>query len=181
LTRNPAPDVSAPDGGRLIVIGEIVGVHGVRGEARLHLFNAESTVLADAAEVFLVRGGSVQAAALDRARPHGGVWLVTFDGVGTREAADALRGSGVAVRESDLPELGAGQYYWYQLKGLAVVDDAGNPVGTVSDVLQTAGSEVLVVDGGDRERLVPLVDRVVEAVDLARGTIVIHVIDGLFD
>jgi 16S rRNA processing protein RimM len=170
------------DGTRWVVVGELAGAHGVRGEARVRPFNPDSSVIGEVSDVVLVPAhGSWEPKRIERARPHGPGWLVSLSGVTTPEAARALHGWRVAVRERDLPALGGGQYYCYELIGLEVVDDAGERIGTVSDVLASGGNDLLVVNAGEKERLVPMVDRMVTAVDLARRRIVVHPVPGLFD
>lgn len=171
-----------PDGERLIPIGELVGAHGVRGEARLRPFNPDSSALAAVSEVFLLRDGApASVRRLSSARPHGSVWLVALDGLTTPEEVRSLGRLRVAIRERELPRLEAGQFYCYRLIGLAVVDEAGARLGTVSDVLSTAANDVLVVAADRGERLLPMIDRVVTAVDLDRGRIVVRPVDGLFE
>jgi 16S rRNA processing protein RimM len=171
-----------PDGERWVAVGELVGAHGVRGEARLRPFNPDSSVLAGVSEVFLVPvQGPWEAKRVERARPHGTRWLVQLNGVATPEAARSLAGRRVAVRERDLPPLGAGQFYCYELIGLDVVDDSGDRIGTVRDVLPAGGSDLLVVAAGVQERLIPMVDRMVTAVDLDRRRIVVRPVPGLLD
>jgi 16S rRNA processing protein RimM len=170
------------DGARWVAVGELAGAHGVRGEARLRPFNPDSLVIGEVSEIMLVPAqGPWQRQRIDQARPHGPGWLVSLSGVTTPEAARALNGWRVAVRERDLPALGGGQYYCYELIGLEVVDSSGERIGTVSDVLAGGGNDLLVVNAGEKERLVPMVDRMVTAVDLARRRIVVHPVPGLFD
>lgn len=171
-----------PAGERLIAIGKLVGVHGLRGEGRLRLFNPRSSALEDVVEIFLARDAEpARLVRLERARPHGGVWLVVLEGITNPEAARELSGSQVAVRESDLPGLGSGEFYCYQLVGLEVVDDTGGPVGRVSEVLSTAANDILVVDFHGQERLIPMIDRVVAEIDLDRRRVVVRRIEGLID
>jgi 16S rRNA processing protein RimM len=179
---DPTP-LAAPDGEPLIAIGELVGVHGIRGESRMRPFNADSTALDDVEELFLVGAdGAVRPVRTFRARPHGGVWRITLDGVTTPERARELVGTRIAVREADLPELEPGQFYCYQLVGLEVVLEGGERVGTVAEVLSQPGNDVLVVRGPAREeRMIPMVDRVVRSVDLGERRILVEPIDGLFD
>ncbi|HSD11052.1 MAG TPA: ribosome maturation factor RimM [Candidatus Binatia bacterium] len=178
----PAGVVLGPDGERLVVIGELAGPHGVRGEARLRPFNPHSSVLAGVSDVFLLGDeAATRRLRLERARPHGGVWLVILEGFTTREAVRALHGSRLAVRERDLPRLEAGQFYCYQLVGIAVFDDSGRALGRVSEVLSTSGNDVLVVRGSGRERLIPMIDQAVGEVDLEGGRIVVHPLEGLLD
>jgi 16S rRNA processing protein RimM len=165
-----------------VVVGELAGAHGVRGEARFRSFNPDSSVIGEVSAVMLVpEQGPWQSKCVERARPHGPGWLVSLSGVTTPEAARALNRWCVAVREQDLPLLGGGQYYCYELIGLEVVDDSGELIGTVGDVLASGGNDLLVVNAGQKERLVPMVDRVVTDVDLARRRIVVHPVPGLFD
>jgi 16S rRNA processing protein RimM len=175
--------LAAPSGEPLVAIGELVGVHGIRGEARMRPFNADSTVLDDVEELFLVSpDGVARSTRVLRARPHGNVWRVTLDGVTTPERARELTGSRIAVREIDLPDLEPGQFYCYQLVGLDVVLEGGERVGTVAEVLSQPGNDVLVVHGPAREEhMIPMVDRVVRSVDLGARRILVEPIDGLFD
>jgi 16S rRNA processing protein RimM len=169
-------------GERLLLIGELTGTHGVRGEARLRPFNRDSEVLASVTDVFIVGfGGEVTKMTLENARPHGTVWLVALGDVSTPEAARRLARSRVAIRERDLPRLEAGQFYCYQLIGLDVVDGSGQRVGQVADVLATAANDVLVVRDGAVERLIPMVDHMVADVDLDAARIVVTPVAGLFE
>jgi 16S rRNA processing protein RimM len=170
------------DGERWVVVGELAGAHGIRGEARLRPFNPDSSVIGEVSHVVLVPAhGPWEPTRIERARPHGPGWLVSLSEVKTPEAARALTGRQVAVRERDLPALAGGQYYCYELIGLEVVDVSGERIGTVRDVLASGGNDLLVVSAGEKERLVPMVDRMVTAVDLARRLIVVDPVPGLFD
>jgi len=185
--RSPRPDSATPlivldDGERLIVIGELVGAHGIQGEIRLRAFNPDSSVLTEVSQVFLLSPDLGQRlASLERARPHGTVWLLRICDVTTPEAARTLTGTRVAVREGDLPALEGGQFYCYRLIGLDVVDQAGEPLGAVVDVLATGGNDVLVVRNGANEHMIPMVDRLIGEIDLQARRIVVHAIDGLLD
>jgi 16S rRNA processing protein RimM len=154
----------------------------VRGELRMRPFNPDSSALSEVHEIFLVGAGrDPRLLTLKRARPNGAVWLLVLDGVRTPEQARELAGQAVAIPESGLPALQAGEFYQYQLIGLGVVDESGEVLGAVADVLSASGNEVLVVQSGGRERLIPLIDRVVREIDLRARRIVVHPIDGLLD
>jgi 16S rRNA processing protein RimM len=90
--------------------------------------------------------------------------IVTLPGVGSREAAEALRGEPL-LAEVDLAE---GEWWAEDLVGLRVVDGS-TEVGIVERVVAYPSCEVLVVG----ELLIPLVDDAVGEVDLAAG--VVHV------
>ncbi|MGH7857564.1 MAG: ribosome maturation factor RimM [Candidatus Binatia bacterium] len=160
------------------MIGEIVGTHGVGGELRLRPFNPGSTILGDVEEVF-VGARNPRRAGVRRVRPHGRVWLLLLDLADSPEAARELLREPVAVRERDLPRLAEAEYYHYQLVGLAVVDESGAPLGSVTDVITTGANDVLAVAMDEGERLLPMIDEVVRQVDLAARRIVVRVPESL--
>lgn len=81
--------------------------------------------------------------------PHHHRWIVTFEGVGDRNAADALRGT--VLRAAPIDEDGV--FWVHELIGATVVDPDGASVGVVEEVQANPASDLLVLDG---DRLVPM-------------------------
>jgi 16S rRNA processing protein RimM len=63
--------------------------------------------------------------------------------------------------------------YWIDLIGRSVVTPEGVPLGRVDRVLETGANDVLVVKG-DRERLIPFIEQVIEAVSPGDAPLVAH-------
>ena len=80
------------------------------------------------------------------------------------------RGATLAVRRAELPEPGEDAYYVFQLVGLAVEEEGGRALGTVTDVDNGPANDSLVLDSG---LLLPLVESCVLDLDLAGGRIVV--------
>lgn len=97
------------------------------------------------------------------------------------DAAKELVGIEFAVPESERVPLPADHYYDWELEGCTVT--AGNEsIGQVNSVLRTGGAEILVVtDNSGKERLIPLAESIVVAVDPVRKTIVVDPPEGLLD
>ena len=73
----------------------------------------------------------------------------------------------IKVRRDDLVDLPEGRYYIFDIIGLAVEDTKGNPLGTVSDVLQPGANDVYVVTkDGEPDLLLPALKDVVLQIDL---------------
>lgn len=104
-------------------------------------------------------------------RPHQGRWLVTFDGVMGREAADAMRDVVLRAEPLDDPEA----LWVHELIGATVVDGAAVVVGVVTAVQDNPAGDLLVLDGS---ALVPI--RFVVGWDPDRR-VVIDPPEGLFD
>jgi 16S rRNA processing protein RimM len=70
-------------------------------------------------------------------------------------------------------ELERGQYLYADLLGCQVQGPDGTALGLVREVFEAGASDVLVVQDGEQERMIPLVEQWVERVDLDRGLIVV--------
>ena len=101
---------------------------------------------------------------------HQGRYIVAFEGVLTREAADELRGTVLSASPIDDPDA----LWVHELIGAEVVDVAGTPHGRVAAVQANPASDLLVLDNG---ALVPL-RFVVEQKD---GRVVVDPPDGLLE
>ena len=83
--------------------------------------------------------------------------------------------------EDQLQTLAPGEYDHYQVVGREVFDGAGTRVGVVTGIWSTAGGEIYVVQGIDKEHLVPAVKEIIERVDFDSGKIIINPPAGLLD
>jgi 16S rRNA processing protein RimM len=105
---------------------------------------------------------------------------VALEGVKDRDAAEALHGRRVLVEAAELEALPAGEYYGYQIVGCRVESQDGTPVGTVREIWETGGPDLLVVEGqGGREHLLPAA--LVREVDVEGQRVVIELLPGLLD
>ncbi len=144
----------------------MVKAHGLRGAVKVHLHNVDSEALAASERVILAVAGeerSLQSRFLGEA---GGLAILELEGVKDRDAADALRGARVLVDREALSPLAEDEYFYVDLIGCRVEDEAGSALGTVAEVFSAGASDVLVVRDGHEERMIPLVDEWVVAVDL---------------
>jgi len=131
----------------------------------------------------LVRGKSVTLAGsertIERSSDHGRFLRLKLAGIEQREEAQQLRGAYLQISAADVPPLVEGEYYRFQLLGLAVQSADGGELGIVIDILATVENDVYVVQGPLGEVLIPAVDDVVQQVDIAAGKITIDVVPGL--
>ncbi len=157
-----------------VAIGRLLGVRGVRGELKVEPLAPES--IFSPGRVVTVNG---QERRLEYIRPSSRLIYLKLMGIDTREAARALCGAYVQVRERDLDALPEGEYYRFQLIGLAVRALDGRELGHVTDVLSAPENDVYLVSGPAGEVLIPAVDDVVRNVDIENGAITIEIVPGL--
>ena len=174
-------DLAERDG--LVEVGSITAAHGIRGEVRVFLHSGTPENLRKGMEVFLsVPGGPCEKRTVEKASMHGRVLLAGLGGVTDRNAAEALVGRKVLIDEADLAPLPEGTYYLRDLEGLDVFDhDTGEAAGKLVEVIQGPGQDIYRIRGLDgREALVPAVKEFIREVDLEKGIMRVHFIDGMF-
>lgn len=161
-----------------LAVGRLGRPHGVLGEVQMLVLTEFPERIRRGSKVFI--GKDYELLRIIRTRAHQNKLLVTFHGIANREAAEALRGQMVFVRTEEVPALPEGEYYHHQLIHLQVVDEEGNEIGPVVDILETGANDVLIVHGeAGKEILIPLIDDVVKKIDLLSRTLIIHVMPGL--
>lgn len=166
-------------------MARVLGAHGIRGHVRCE-------VITDFPERFkrtgrLHLGDPPVAREVEAARVEKRGVVLKLAGVDSRDAAQALQGQLLYVREADAVSLPRESYFWHQVIGLAVRSTQGEDLGTVREIIQTGSNDVYVVrpstgSGGadrDRELLLPAISDVVRDIDLERGLMTVELIEGL--
>ncbi len=157
------------DAERLVTLGRITGLYGVRGWVRVASDTEPRENILAYRPWQIGSGESWREARVAEGRVQGKGVVARLEGCSDRDAAAALLGCAVAVHRDQLPPPAPGEYYWADLEGLTVRTTAGVELGRVERVLATGANDVLVVRG-ERERLVPFVrGEVIRAVDLEGG------------
>ena len=166
----------------LVVIARAVKPRGLKGEIVAELLTDFPERFEDVDELVLVspRGERTTKRLEDYWFQNDRVVLkfADYDDV---EAAKELVGFQFAVPESERVTLPADHYYDWELEG-CTVKVGTESIGQVKSVIKTGGAEILAVtDKSGKERLIPLADSIVVAIDTARKTIVVDPPEGLLD
>ncbi|KAG2625737.1 uncharacterized protein LOC120697826 isoform X2 [Panicum virgatum] len=143
----------------LVEVGYVSGAHGVRGDVLV-------TPRTDFPELRFATPGTrwlraraagkqhVREFELVRGKAHTGkkCWIVSFDGIDNLDEARQIVGSAILVKAGDRPEIEADEFYSLDLVGMRViVKDTGKLVGTVGQVFNFGGGDLLQVMIGSAE------------------------------
>jgi 16S rRNA processing protein RimM len=127
-------------------------------------------------------GGAERPVTIETSRWHAAARsVIHVKGVDSIEQAETLRGAVLLVPRGQLPPAPPGRHYARDLEGLRVVTLEGVLVGRVKEIRETGGADLLVVEDGARERLVPFVKEICRRVDPAGGVIEIDPPEGLLE
>lgn len=158
-------------------VGFLRRPHGVHGEIIMDLHTDFPERMKTGRKVFV--GDNYKPMTLASVRPHGAGLLVRFKNIETPEDAGLYRNQWVHVKTKDVP-LPDGQHYQHDLLGLNVVDENGNPLGELMEIIETGANDVYVVrDDSGKEILLPAIPSVILDLDIERGFLKVHLLEGL--
>ena len=160
--------------------GKIVGTHGIKGEVRIEPWCDSPEFLCAFIKLYLDENG--QTFIEVKSRPHKNITLAKIKGVDTIEAAEKYRGKVVYINREDIT-LDEGVNFVQDLIGLEVKDaENGTVYGKITDVLRTGANDVYeITDSNNKKYLAPVIDEVVEEIDVDGGYVLIHPMKGIFD
>lgn len=175
--RLPRPDyprlAAEMSGADWVELGDIVGVHGVRGAVKIRSWTRPRENIFNYPIWRLVSESGEQTATLIKGQAQGRGLVAQLKEFNDRDQAAAVRGAKIQISKADLPPPAPGEYYWADLEGLQVQTVAGEDLGTVTGLMETGANDVLVVQG-ERERLIPFVPELyVKQVDMAAGRLIV--------
>lgn len=164
---------NTPPGDVRLIIGEIVAAQGLRGDVRMRILTHFPERIQNLKHVFL--GDEPQPRRLRTAQLRGNVAILSLEGVTSRELAEELRGLPVRIALDQAAQLPDDEYYYFQLVGLPVYDEAGTVLGRLEEILETGANDVYVIRGGPNgELLLPAIKSVILRIDLEEGRIVVR-------
>ena len=183
-----------------VALARILRARGNKGEVAVELLTDFPQRLKELKEVYLgdgasdgERGGAPRRIGVKEFwvdRNHPGQAVYWFEGCGSINDAEKLRGIDVLIPFEQRVVLPAGQYFVEDLVGCSVFEAAeeSSPalIGSVTYVqatgeAQQAGTPILVVDVRGGELLIPLAEEICRRIDVAGRRIEVVLPEGLRD
>ena len=159
--------------------GKIVGTHGIGGTVRIDYWTDSAEFLCKFDHLFI--GDEKSEIRIKKMSAHKNIVLASIEGVTSIESAERLRGKIIDIKRSDahIPE---GRYFIEELIGSRVFDaETGVELGIISDVSSTLANDVWCIKKDGKEYLVPVIEDVMDAVDIDSGTVKIKPLKGIFE
>ena len=164
---------------RKVCVGVVIGAKGVRGEVRIKSFTDSPRDVGAYGPVTTEDGREFDVKVAGAVKD---VVTARLNGVGDRDAAEALKGVELYVARAAMPPPEEGRYYHTDLVGLAAKLTTGEDLGTVSAVHNYGAGDILEVKRPEGEtEFIPFTPAAIAAVDVAGGTVTITPLPGLFD
>ena len=156
-----------------IEAGRIVNTHGVTGEVKIEVWLDSPAFFKKFKRIFV----DSKEMTVTASRTHKDFLLAKLDGVSDVNAAMSLKGKTVYIDRADA-KLPKGAFFLQDIIGASVVDEQGDDVGKLTEIMETPASRVYVVKG-EKEHLIPAVPEFVLSADADEGLIKVHMIEGM--
>ncbi len=158
----------------MVIMGRVASAHGIKGWVKVQPFTEHVDSLLDYPVWWIGHEhGPWQETKVLECEAHHKTVVALLPNCLDRNASEKLKGLLIAVPRSQLPEQSDDEYYWSDLMGMAVVNEAGEDLGKVEQLLETGANQVLMVKGESGQTLIPFVATAIKQVDVAKR--VIHV------
>jgi 16S rRNA processing protein RimM len=158
--------VDIEKGQKRVLLGRIAAAHGLRGEVLIHAYTEPPENIA--AYGPLTDGAGAREFAIECRRVTARGVVAHLAGVCDRSAAEALRGTDLYVVRDRLPPAADGEFYHWDLVGLAAVNAEGRHIGEIIAVQNYGAGDLLELrlTGSAMTQLIPFSDAFVPEVDL---------------
>ncbi len=163
-------------------VGVIASTHGLQGEVNVFPTTEDPERFKKLKKVTLntQRGEEIELD-VQSARFFKKFVIVKFKQYDNINDVEKFRGCELTIDRKDALKLEPGEFYCADLMGLDVVDEDGNLLGQISDVIQTGANDVYEMTRSETEEKVyiPAIKDCIKEINLEDKKIIIHVMDGL--
>lgn len=165
-------------------VGKIVNTHGIKGEIRVQSIteNPEERYKPGSELVIEINNNERIPVTVKSHRVHKNFDLLTFENYPSINDVEKFKTKMLQINEELLPELEEGVYYESEIIGLIVLNETGQKIGKLKEILFLPANDVWVVKRpGKKDLLLPYIESVVLDVNTDSKEITVHVLEGLDD
>ncbi len=166
----------------LVAVAKITKTRGLKGEVVCDILTDFPERFDDLGDVIAVMpDGKRRELKIEHHFFQNGRVVLKISGFDSIESGDTLRGAEICVPETDAVDLDEDEFFDWQLAGCAVETIDGTPIGEVTELMRTGGTELLVVRGAAKEYLIPFATAICVEVDVENKLIKVDPPEGLLD
>lgn len=158
---------------QFIEAGEIVNTHGIRGEVKILPWTDDAEFLKRFKTLYIHE----QPYRVRSAFVHKGCLVAGLEGIEDVNTAMTLKGKTVCFARKDA-RLPKGRFFLSDIMGARVITEAGDEIGTLTDIIENPTQNVYVVTG-ETEHLIPAVPEFILSTDPDNGIITVRLIEGM--
>ena len=165
---------------QFLQVGVISSTHGVRGEVKVFPTTDDVQRFKKLKKVILDTGREHMLLEVESVKFFKQFAILKFKGIDSINDIEKYKGRSLLVDRDNAVKLRKDEYFIADMIGLTVFTDNGQEFGVMKDVLETGANDVYIIESLKHgEVLVPAIKECVLDVDVERGKMVIHLMEGL--
>ncbi len=155
--------------------------HGIKGDLKVKLYNPHSVSLFPKQEIWFKENECWINSVVTIFRGEGIQSRITIELSSTRNDAEKLRGVEIYIQRINFPQLADEDFYLVDLIGFVAIDEKGEKIGEIVDIMENPANDIFIIKNGDNEHLIPIVDEFVRLFDFENKRVTFNVIEGLLN
>lgn len=166
----------------LLRVGIITSTHGIAGEVKVFPTTDDNSRFKKLKKCILKSKNETLELDVTGAKFFKNMVILKFKQFNNINEVEKYKNAELYVTRENAVKLNKDEYFICDLIGLKVIDEDENEIGTVSDVLLTAANDVYEIESSDGKKyLFPAIKQCILAVDIEKGIMKVHVMEGLLD
>ena len=161
-------------------VGGITQTHGVRGEVKVFPTTDDVNRFKKLKQVILDTGKETMPLEIQSVKFFKQFVILKFKGIDNINDIEKYKRCSLYVTREHAVALEEDEYFIADMIGMEVCTEDGNIFGTLKDVIETGANDVYVIENAEHgEVLVPAIKECIRSVDIEKGQMMIHLMDGL--
>ena len=164
----------------MLQVGVITQTHGVRGEVKVFPTTDDVNRFKKLKQVILDTGKETMPLEIQSVKFFKQFVILKFKGIDNINDIEKYKRCSLYVTREHAVALEEDEYFIADMIGMEVCTEDGNIFGTLKDVIETGANDVYVIENAEHgEVLVPAIKECIRSVDIEKGQMKIHLMDGL--
>lgn len=164
----------------MLQVGVITQTHGVRGEVKVFPTTDDANRFKKLKQVILDTGKETMPLEIQSVKFFKQFVILKFKGIDNINDIEKYKRCSLYVTREHAVPLEEDEYFIADMIGMEVCTEDGNIFGTLKDVIETGANDVYVIESAEHgEVLVPAIKECIRSVDIEKGQMMIHLMDGL--
>ncbi len=161
-------------------VGQIVNTFGIKGQLKVKPFTDDMERFEELKTVYICKKNEMKKVEIEDVKYNKQCVLLKVKGIEDLTEAEKYKGLFLKIDRKDAKKLPKDTYFIADILGLEVYTDEGELLGKVDDIFPTGANDVYVVKNElGKQILLPSIPEVIKEIDLEKGKVIVHLIEGL--
>ena len=150
----------------LVVIGKVSSARGLKGQFKIISYTKNAEDIFNYGPITI--GDKYIDVQLSKVSTTKNSLVASVHEIDTREKAEDIINNNITVKNHKFPEISEdGQYYYYQIKSMKVIDESCKIIGEVMNIANYGANDVIeIIDKNKKTFFIPYSKNVIDEVDV---------------